>query len=89
MSKKENLKHRWPKIKTNNKHFFKYIRSRKLTREADGPLGNKGMKGMFIKDGELAEKMNKFFSSIITVECGHIPCGHIQSHCFKEGCLKN
>lgn len=54
-------------IKTNNKEFFKYVRSRKLTRAAVRPLDDNRIKGVLVVDKEIAEKLNEF-SSIFTVE---------------------
>ncbi|XP_053142135.1 uncharacterized protein LOC128340687 [Hemicordylus capensis] len=61
-------------IKGNYKNVFKYIRSRKLAREAVGPLDNEGVKAIIKEDMEVAEKLNEFFASIFTAEdTEHIP----------------
>lgn len=55
-------------IKSNNKSFFECIRSRKLFREPIGQLNNKGMKGLLKEGREIAEKLNEFYASLVTVE---------------------
>lgn len=44
------------------------INTLKSARNVIGPLENKGMKGNVKEDRELAEKLNKFFASIFTIE---------------------
>lgn len=46
--------------------FFKYISSKKKTRENVGLLMN-GMDALVTKDTEKAELLNAFFASILTV----------------------
>ncbi|XP_061469435.1 uncharacterized protein LOC133378834 isoform X1 [Rhineura floridana] len=72
-AKKEFEEHIAKNIKTNNKKFYKYIQSRRPSREAIGPLDDKGVKGV-LKNDETAEKLNEFFASVFTVEdIGQIP----------------
>lgn len=53
---------------TNNKHLFKSNQNRKKAREAFGPLDDQGVKGLQKNVGKLAEKLNKSFVSVFTVE---------------------
>ncbi|XP_054853518.1 uncharacterized protein LOC129342059 [Eublepharis macularius] len=67
-AKRDYEEHIAKNIKTNNKHFFKYIRSRKPAREAVGPLDDQGVKGLLKNNREMAEKLHAFFASVFTVE---------------------
>lgn len=61
-------------MKTNNTHSFKYIRRRKLVREAAESLDDKGIKGLLKENREMAKKLNDFFFCI----CFH--CGTCGAH---------
>lgn len=57
---------------TNYKHYFNYIRSRKLAREAAMPLNDKRMKGWLKVGGETAEKLKEFFPFVFILDnVGH------------------
>uniref|UniRef100_A0A8B9PGQ4 Reverse transcriptase domain-containing protein n=1 Tax=Apteryx owenii TaxID=8824 RepID=A0A8B9PGQ4_APTOW len=52
-------------VKDNKKGFFKYISSKRKTRENVGPLLN-GVGALVTKDAEKAELLNAFFASVFT-----------------------
>uniref|UniRef100_A0A8B9PUS7 Immunoglobulin C1-set domain-containing protein n=1 Tax=Apteryx owenii TaxID=8824 RepID=A0A8B9PUS7_APTOW len=54
-------------VKDNKKGFFKYIGSKRKTRENVGPLLN-GVGALVTKDAEKAELLNAFFASVFTAE---------------------
>ncbi|XP_068785519.1 uncharacterized protein [Struthio camelus] len=54
-------------VKDNKKAFFKYIRSKRKTRENVGPLLN-GAGALVTKDTEKAELLNAFFASVFTAK---------------------
>lgn len=69
MKKKKDFKELITKsITTDNKEFFKYIKSRKLAREAVRSLGDNGIKSVLKEDKEAAEKLNQFFSCLFTAK---------------------
>ena len=48
------------------RHFYAYVRKKTKTKATIGPLIGEG--GMKTEDGEIAEELNRFFSSVFTRE---------------------
>lgn len=57
-AEKDFEKHIIKSIKTSNKKFFKYIRSRKPARVAVGPLDDNGIKAILMDNKAIADKLN-------------------------------
>lgn len=55
--------------KTNPKEFFAYVNSRKPVRAKVGPLTDATGR-QIVENGEIAEELNRFFTSVFTVERG-------------------
>ncbi|GAB0207550.1 mitochondrial enolase superfamily member 1 [Grus japonensis] len=56
-------------VKDNKKGFFKYINSKRKTRENVGPLLNE-VGALVMEDTEKAELLNAFFASVLTAKAG-------------------
>ncbi|GAB0199208.1 mitochondrial enolase superfamily member 1 [Grus japonensis] len=56
-------------VKDNKKGFFKYISSKRKTRENVGPLLNE-VGALVMEDTEKAELLNAFFASVFTAKAG-------------------
>ncbi|GAB0179750.1 mitochondrial enolase superfamily member 1 [Grus japonensis] len=56
-------------VKDNKKGFFKYISSKRTTRENVGPLLNE-VGALVMEDTEKAELLNAFFASVFTAKVG-------------------
>ncbi|GAB0206062.1 mitochondrial enolase superfamily member 1 [Grus japonensis] len=56
-------------VKANKKGFFKYISSKRKTRENVGPLLNE-VSALVTEDTEKAELLNAFFASVFTAKAG-------------------
>jgi hypothetical protein len=54
-------------VKNNSKSFFAYVRSKQRTKERVGPLKN-SRGDLVVEDGEAANLLNTYFSSVFTVE---------------------
>ena len=70
-------------VKNNPKAFYKYINSKKSSRDSIGPLKVNGK--LVESDSEIADKLNSFFSSVFTRD--EIDCD-LNLQCVKEGIVK-
>jgi ribonucleases P/MRP protein subunit RPP40 len=60
-------------VKSNNKSFFAYVRSKQRTKDKVGPLKNNVGK-VIEEDEETANLLNCYFSSVFTIEdCSNVP----------------
>ena len=60
-------------VKHDSKSFFTYVRSKQRTKDKVGPLNDKTGK-VITDDGEAANLLNDYFSSVFTIEnCSNIP----------------
>src|SRR6218665_2586846 len=62
-------------VKEDSKSFYNYVRSKQKRKERVGPLKrDDGSEEVIVDDEEAAEVLNKYFSSVFTLEdLGNIP----------------